>query len=218
MATTLAEKLRITENDVIKPFHAPVDLKKKLSPLPAGASIDEKAKKFNQVHWFVTNRADMEKEMDKVLGLLQDGVRLWIFYPKKTSSIQTDLTRDKGWEKLLAHEELMWVNLISFDETWSAFSARLKTAKDKLKKEPAGENPIHDYADAKTKTVKIPGELALLFKKHKTEAAMFNGLAFSHRKEYIEWIMSAKKAETRKKRLAETIARLGKGWKNPSNN
>ena len=47
--------------------------------------------------------------------------------------------------------------------------------------------------------------------------AYFNSLAFSHKKEYIEWIVEAKKEETRTNRVAGTIERLKKGWKNPAN-
>ena len=48
---------------------------------------------------------------------------LWISYPKGASKIQTDLTRDKGWEPL-ADSDLMWLSLVSIDATWSAFSLR----------------------------------------------------------------------------------------------
>jgi hypothetical protein len=31
--------------------------------------------------------------------------------------MQTDLTRDKGWDALMRHKELQWISLISFDAT-----------------------------------------------------------------------------------------------------
>jgi hypothetical protein len=46
---------------------------------------------------------------------------LWISFPKGSSKIQTDLTRDKGWDSV---RDLKWVTLVSVDETWSAFSLR----------------------------------------------------------------------------------------------
>lgn len=67
------------------------------------------------------------------MGLLKDDVVCWIYYPKGTSKIQTDLTRDKGWEALLKHNHLQWISLISFNDTWSAFGMRLKTEADKRK-------------------------------------------------------------------------------------
>ncbi|WP_246488961.1 YdeI/OmpD-associated family protein [Kutzneria kofuensis] len=37
---------------------------------------------------------------------------------------------------------------------------------------------------------------------------VFDGLPFTHRKEYVRWIEEAKKAETRQNRVAKTVARL----------
>ena len=55
-------------------------------------------------------------------ALAADGL-LWISFPKGSSKIQTDLTRDKGWD-VLKPLDLKWVTLISVDETWSAFALR----------------------------------------------------------------------------------------------
>lgn len=48
---------------------------------------------------------------------------LWISFPKGSSGIQTDLTRDKGWEGV-SRFELKWVTLVSVNEVWSAFALR----------------------------------------------------------------------------------------------
>jgi hypothetical protein len=37
--------------------------------------------------------------------------------------MQTDLTRDKGWGPLEG-ADLMWLSLVSVDDTWSAFGLR----------------------------------------------------------------------------------------------
>src|SRR5439155_10656489 len=127
MATTLSQKLKIKEGFTLLTLNAPPDFQKTLSSLPADIKISTSAKNYNQVHWFVTNKAEMEKELDNVLKLMKDGVVCWIYYPKGTSKTQTDLTRDKGWDKLLKHNELQWLSVISFDDTWSAFALRLKS-------------------------------------------------------------------------------------------
>lgn len=41
--------------------------------------------------------------------------------------------------------------------------------------------------------------------------AAFGGLPPSHRREYLSWIGEAKKPETRARRIAATIGRLGGG-------
>lgn len=40
--------------------------------------------------------------------------------------------------------------------------------------------------------------------------ATFDGLSFSHQREYVTWIDEAKKAETRARRIAQTVERLGR--------
>ena len=68
-----------------------------------------------------------------------------------------------------------------------------------------------------TKEVKLPGDLSSALKKNKQAAEFFNSLSFTNKKEYIEWIVTAKREETRKERVDGTIERLVKQWKNPRN-
>jgi hypothetical protein len=219
MANTIAQKLRIREKDILLALSPPSEFKKNIGVLPAGVRIITSGKEYDQVHWFVLNRAQMVKEMKKVLALLKEGVILWIYYPKGTSKLQTDLTRDKGWEKLLSHgDKLTWISLISFDETWSVFGCRLKTEADRKKEsKPKEVREIFKYVDPKTKEVRLPDDMAAILKKNKKEAGLFDALSFTNKKEYIEWVVTAKREETRKERLNGTIERLGKGWKNPAN-
>jgi hypothetical protein len=215
MALTIAQKLKIKEGNTIFTINAPSDYKKSLYPLPGG-KITDSGKTFDQVHWFVKDKAQMEKELKKVLPLIKENVICWIFYPKGTSKIQTDLTRDKGWDELLKHD-LQWLSLISFDDTWSAFGMRQKTQTDKQKDDKPRERPIFDYVDPKTKTVNLPGDFAAVLKKNKKHEAFFNTLSFTNKKEYIEWIVTAKREETRNERVKASIERLDKEWKNPAN-
>jgi hypothetical protein len=216
MATPTAQKLRIKERSTVLSINAPADYKKSMGPLPAGAKITDSGKNINQVHWFVKDKAQMENELKKILPLIKDEVICWIFYPKGTSKIQTDLTRDKGWDQLLKYD-MQWISLISFDDTWSAFGMRQKTQTDKKKEEKPKERPIFDYVDPKTKTVKLPDDFATALKKNKKQEVFFNSLSFTNKKEYIEWIITAKREETRNERVKASIERLGKEWKNPAN-
>src|SRR6186713_3526997 len=100
MANSIADKLRIRAKDTLLTLNAPADFKKGLQGLPAGVKIADSGKDYNQVHWFVLNKAQMEKELSKVMKLLKPGVIVWVYYPKGTSKLQTDLNRDKGWDCL----------------------------------------------------------------------------------------------------------------------
>ncbi|HEY6978342.1 MAG TPA: YdeI/OmpD-associated family protein [Chitinophagaceae bacterium] len=216
MPATLPQKLKIRENFTLLAVNAPADFQNILSPLPSGVKISVFAKNYNQVHWFVTNKVQMEKELDGILKLIKQDVVCWIYYPKGTSKIQTDLTRDKGWDKLLKHQEFQWLSLISFDDTWSAFACRLKSETDKKKAQPK-EREIFRYIDAQKKIVTLPDDLASFLKKNKKANDFFQTLSFTNKKEYVEWIITAKREETRSERVKGTIERLEKGWKNPRN-
>ena len=148
MASTAAQKMKIKEGFTLLTINAPSDFKHDLGELPDGVNVSAKAKDHQQIHWFVKDKAQMDEEVKEVLALLKDDVTLWTYFPKGSSKIQTDLTRDKGWENLLRHQNLQWLNLISFNDTWSAFAMRLKTEKDRKKETAPKERAIFQYIDA----------------------------------------------------------------------
>lgn len=219
MATSIADKLKVKENFILLTLNAPVDFKKGLQGLPKDVTIVSSSNKYDQVHWFVLNKAQLEKEMSKVMKLLKPGMIVWVYYPKSSSKVQTDLTRDKGWDCLLAEgDKLTWISLISFDDTWSVFGFRAKNEADRKKEaKPKSGREIFNWVNPQTKEVKLPDDLARILMKNKTQADFFNTLSFTNKKEYIEWVVTAKREETRTERIKETLARLSKGWKNPRN-
>ena len=71
---------------------------------------------------FVRNSAELAEIVGPLTEALSPTGLAWVSYPKGSSKIQTDLTRDKGWEPI--EGQLMWLSLVSVDETWSAFGLR----------------------------------------------------------------------------------------------
>jgi uncharacterized protein YdeI (YjbR/CyaY-like superfamily) len=59
--------------------------------------------------------------------------------------------------------------------------------------------------------VELPAELKKAFKTEKEAKTFFEKLAYSHQREYVGYITEAKKAETRERRVAQTIERLKNG-------
>ena len=217
MALGVSQKLKIKEKDALLTLNAPGAFQPTLGSLPAGVKISSSGSHYNQIHWFVQNKAQMEKEWPKVFKLLKPDVICWTYYPKGSSGIQTDLTRDKGWDVIMNHDDLQWINLISFDDTWSTFGFRLKTEKDKKKEEKPKERAIFDYIDATKKIVRLPEDFEDALKKSKKANEFLQTLSFTNKKEYVEWIVSAKREETRNERVKGSVERLEKKWKNPRN-
>src|SRR4051794_17454828 len=66
-------------------------------------------------------------------------------------------------------------------------------------------------ADDAPREVVVPEDLAAALSTDETAKAFFDGLAYSHRKEWVRWIEEAKKAETRSARVEKTVASLQAG-------
>jgi len=62
--------------------------------------------------------------------------------------------------------------------------------------------------DESTRTVKPPKELAAQLKRDKTLRAAWDRLSYSHRREHAEAIESAKRPETRERRVQQALAML----------
>ncbi len=218
MANSVADKLKIKTGDILLSLNAPPNFKRDLGELPEDVSVTLMGKTYTQIHWFVMNKAQLEKELSKVLKMLQSEILVWVYYPKGTGNMQTDLTRDKGWDSLLSEtKKLTWVSLISFDDNWSAFGFRAKTEADKKKDAKPKVREIFNWVNPTTKEVKLPDDLAEGLKAHKKQNEFFKNLSFTNKKEYIEWVITAKQAKTRAERITESIDRMSKGWKNPRN-
>jgi len=70
--------------------------------------------------------------------------------------------------------------------------------------------------DMEERILELPIVLKSAFARNPNAKKFFDTLSYTNRKEYAVWISSAKKEETQKKRLEETISKLLKGLKNPS--
>lgn len=67
--------------------------------------------------------------------------------------------------------------------------------------------------DETPRVVEIPDALERALAKDAAARDAFDGLAFTPRKEFAQWVAEAKKDETRDRRVAETIERLHAGRK-----
>jgi predicted transport protein len=99
---------------------------------------------------FVTTSAELQAAIDPILAALKPDGLLWFAYPKISSGVATDLTRDVGWQ-VLHDQGWRGIAQIKIDETWSAVRFRPKThdsAESALDTQYAGKKaalrPIYD--------------------------------------------------------------------------
>ena len=60
MAASISQKLRIKEKATLLTVNAPAEFKTGLTGLPPNVKITDSAKDYDQVHWFVLNRKQLE--------------------------------------------------------------------------------------------------------------------------------------------------------------
>ncbi len=120
--TSLAKKMKRKPEMRAAILHAPADYESGAFPelKPAASSLTGL---FDWVQIFVENKVQLDKLAPKAAKALKPNSILWISFPKGSSRIQTDLTRDQGWD-ILRSLDLKWITLISVNDTWSAFSLR----------------------------------------------------------------------------------------------
>lgn len=95
----LAHKLKLKPGQRTALIDPPAGYLVELSPLPQDVEIVQELNGvFDWVQIFVKNKLELDALLPRVLGALKPDSLLWISFPKGTSKIQTDLTRDKGWE------------------------------------------------------------------------------------------------------------------------
>ena len=91
---------------------------------PDGAELVEgEAERVDAVHLFVRDSAELDRTAPAALRAVKPDGLVWISYPKRSSGVDTDLTRDVGWETVKG-AGLRPVRQVSVDDTWSALRFR----------------------------------------------------------------------------------------------
>ena len=75
--------------------------------------------RYDFVQVFVLNSQALVEHFPHARQALKPGGALWLCYPKLSSGIKSDLTRDAGWE-VVFQAGLRPVRQVAIDETWSA--------------------------------------------------------------------------------------------------
>lgn len=120
----LAKKLKLKPGTRAAVVGAPEGYLAQLGA-PSDGTISETLESgpFDWIQVFVRTSAELAAIVKPLSAAIAPTGHIWISYPKGISRMQTDLTRDKGWEPL-AGGDLMWLSLVSVNDVWSAFGLR----------------------------------------------------------------------------------------------
>jgi hypothetical protein len=81
--------------------------------------------------------------------------------------------------------------------------------------EPGQKVSVELERDDEPRTVEVPSDLAAALDADPVVRETFDGLSYTHRKEYVRWIEEAKRTETRTRRVEKSVEMLREGVKTP---
>lgn len=219
MSQTLLEKLQLKDEKNLLILGLPSAIEKQFVKLAFAKNLSPllKSRKIDFALVFAVNEQQLGNICREVLPALQPDGKFWVAYPKIGSKIATTLNRDCSWVCITGcgYESVRQVPL---DHVWTAIrfrkvdtvaAALARAAQRDEVLESAGIDPI-------SKTVHPPDDFAKELRRSKVASHFFEELSFTDQKEYVVWISSAKKEETRSRRLGQAIDKLIAGKKNPA--
>ncbi len=212
----LAKKLLIKPGTSWLFYDVPPECMVLLQPLPDGVSaITEIRPSINGILFFSTKRAQLIAQLERLTPVIKDDTVVWVCYPKKGAGIDTDLAMMQ-WD-MLPPFGLDAVANAAFDDKWTCVRLRLLGQRKKTGVGIAEirENEYGKYIDVDKKTVTLPPDVQAALHAEPAAFAVYEKLAYSHRKEYIMWIVGAKQQKTRDDRMVKMVDMLVNGKKNP---
>ncbi|MEL6670563.1 MAG: YdeI/OmpD-associated family protein [Bacteroidota bacterium] len=90
-----------------------------------------------------------------------------------------------------------------------------KDIRAKVGKGPGDTIKVTVMRDTEERVVEVPEALQALLDEHPEAKSFYEGLAYTYRKEYANWIRDAKREATKERRLAKTLDNLLNGVKAP---
>ena len=205
---SLTEKLQLKDEKNILIQGLPSSIEKQFIKLSFSKNLTPllKSRKIEFALLFAISQQQLVAMLNDVIPALHPDGKLWVAYPKLTSKITSDLSRDANWN-FIARYGFQSVRMIGLDNVWTAIRFKKPEKGIKIAKSFCSTNPAQGV-DYKKRTVEVPLELQQLLKNNQSAANFFDSLAFTHRREYVEWIISAKREETKIRRLETTMEKL----------
>jgi Bacteriocin-protection, YdeI or OmpD-Associated len=218
MLQTLLEKLQLKDERNLLVQGLPSTIEKQFAKLAFSKNLSPllKIRKIDFALVFAVNEQQLGGIVREVLPALQPDAKFWVAYPKIGSKIATTLNRDCNFECIVS-EGYETVRQIAIDHVWTAVRFKKSDPVAVLTKAVAREAVLEMAGiDPVDRTILPPADFAKELRRSKVASHFFEELSFSDQKEYVIWIASAKKEETRSRRLGQAIDKLIAGKKNPA--
>ncbi len=117
--TPLSKKLGIKPGARVRVSRAPENYDDLLAPLPDDAVVSARFRlPVDILHIFVESRVELQAALERGLRQIQPDGAIWVSWPKKKSSVATDVTEDVVRDLALPMS-LVDVKVCAVDDMWS---------------------------------------------------------------------------------------------------
>lgn len=125
----LAAKLGVKAGTRLSLVGAPEGFERVLGALPDGATLVRGTRgKSDMLLWFVRSEKELRAALPRWKKAAESGARLWVAWPKQSSSVASDLTQHRV--RTAPHAQgLVDFKICALDEDWSGMCFALRRAK-----------------------------------------------------------------------------------------
>lgn len=218
MENQFLKKLQIKPGFKVSVINAPENATAIFGDIPSEIAFSYDTKPQQEAYLiFAITKSDMFTALKAIAKSIGDKTIVWIFYPKAKTPLAADLNLMQSWDDLVKFN-LAPCGSAAVNEIWTGL--RIKTAASQ-KKSGVGNaeianNEYGQYIDVANKIVTLPEDLKAELTKQPDAVAYYETLAYSHRKEYVLWVITAKQEKTRTDRIQKMIDKLLGKKKNPT--
>ena len=115
--TLLPRKLGLKPRAAARVIASPMDYAELLGAIPDGVTFDADGA-LDFVHLFVTERAELQEQLEQLKDEIKPNGMIWVSWPKKSARIPTDITEDVIREVALPMG-LVDVKVAAITDIWS---------------------------------------------------------------------------------------------------
>ncbi|MCO6498415.1 MAG: hypothetical protein J5I50_12225 [Chitinophagaceae bacterium] len=121
MSQTLLEKLQLEDEKNVLIQGLPSTIEKQFSKISFSKNVTQllRSRKIDFALVFVLNANQLNRILDDVCTALHDETKFWIAFPKQTSKITTDLSREASWD-CVCEKGLEGGEIVVLDYVWNA--------------------------------------------------------------------------------------------------
>lgn len=119
MAKSVAQKLFLKTQHPLVLLNAPENARALLELPEEVVVTDTLPDEAASLLLFVRNQAELRAQIPLIVSKLTPETLFWIVYPKKTSGVSTDLSRDVLWD-CVREFYIRPVSQVAIDDVWSA--------------------------------------------------------------------------------------------------